>query len=384
MVQAPLTNAPRSLQIGVGVLALGAGVLLLYWGRTFFITVIIASIIAFLLDPVVELFTRLRLPRSVASFLVCSISLMALYLTGLGLYTESLAMVAELPAYGERINELVEGAANRVDSFEKGIYQALMPKRFQEQNTAAQEAAAGARNTKKKGPAAGALTPAAPPEVRVRAEPTSLVSYVYQYLSSAFPVLLMASFVPFLVYFLLSWRDHLRAQFLSLFEGTERHLADRAWAGVGRMVRAYVIGNALLGIFLAVASSALFASVKLPYWIVVGPISGFLSLVPYIGLPLALIPPMISALPVFRDPTIYLFLGVSVSLLHLIALNLLYPKFVGARVHLNPLAATIALMFWSMLWGGIGLLLAIPVTAAIKALCDNVSTLKPYGRLLGD
>jgi predicted PurR-regulated permease PerM len=386
MVEAPLTNAPRSLQLGVSVLALGAAVLLLYWGRTFFITVIIASIIAFLLDPVVELFTRMRLPRSVASFLVCSISLMFLYLAGLGLYTESLAMVAELPAYGERINELVEGAANRVDSFEKGIYQALMPKRFQEQVAAQEAAASGARNTKKKGPAATTQTPPAapPPEVRVRPEPTSLVSYVYQYLSSAFPVLLMASFVPFLVYFLLSWRDHLRAQFLSLFEGTERHLADRAWAGVGRMVRAYVIGNALLGIFLAVASSALFASVKLPYWIVVGPISGFLSLVPYIGLPLALIPPMISALPVFRDPAIYLFLGVSVSLLHLVALNLLYPKFVGARVHLNPLAATIALMFWSMLWGGIGLLLAIPVTAAIKALCDNVSTLKPYGRLLGD
>lgn len=386
MVEAPLTNAPRSLQIGVSVLALGAAVLLLYWGRTFFITVIIASIIAFLLDPVVELFTRMRLPRSVASFLVCSISLMFLYLAGLGLYTESLAMVAELPAYGERINELVEGAANRVDSFEKGIYQALMPKRFQEQAAAQEAAVAGARNTKKKGPSvAGQTTPAAPPpEVRVRPEPTSLVTYVYQYLSSAFPVLLMASFVPFLVYFLLSWRDHLRAQFLSLFEGTERQLADRAWAGVGRMVRAYVIGNSLLGIFLAVASSALFASIKLPYWIVVGPISGFLSLVPYIGLPLALIPPMISALPVFRDPTIYLFLGVSVSLLHLVALNLLYPKFVGARVHLNPLAATIALMFWSMLWGGIGLLLAIPVTAAIKALCDNVSTLKPYGRLLGD
>src|SRR6185503_6645298 len=165
------------------------------------------------------------------SFLVCSISLMFLYLAGLGLYTESLSMVAELPAYGERINELVEGAANRVDSFEKGIYQALMPKRFQEQ-TAQEAAVAGARNTKKKGPAvAGQTTPAAPPpEVRVRAEPTSLVSYVYQYLSSAFPVLLMASFVPFLVYFLLSWRDHLRAQFLSLFEGPERHLADRAWA----------------------------------------------------------------------------------------------------------------------------------------------------------
>ncbi len=373
--------------MSVGVLALGAGVLLLYWGRTFFITVIIASIIAFLLDPMVEFFGRLRLPRSVASFVVCSISLMILYLAGVGIYTEGLKMLADLPAYGERINELVEGAANRVDSFEKGIYQAVMPKRFQDPVAPpAQDAAAGgARNAKKKGGAAVTPVPAAPPpEVRVRPEQTSLVTYAYQYLSSAYPVLLMASFVPFLVYFLLSWRDHLRSQFLSLFEGAERHLADRAWAGVGQMIRAYVIGNFLLGIFLAGCSSALFASVKLPYWIVVGPISGFLSLVPYIGLPLALAPPMIAALPAFRDPTVYLFLGVSVSLLHLFALNLLYPKFVGARVHLNPLAATIALMFWSMLWGGIGLLLAIPVTAAIKALCDNVSTLKPYGRLLGD
>jgi predicted PurR-regulated permease PerM len=45
---------------------------------------------------------------------------------------------------------------------------------------------------------------------------------------------------------------------------------------------------------------------------------------------------------------------------------------------------TIALMFWGMLWGGIGLLLAIPLTAAIKAIFDNVASLQHYGRLLGD
>ena len=53
-------------------------------------------------------------------------------------------------------------------------------------------------------------------------------------------------------------------------------------------------------------------------------------------------------------------------------------------MHLNPLAVTIALMLWGMLWGGIGLILAIPITAGIKAICDNVSSLKSYGRLLGD
>jgi predicted PurR-regulated permease PerM len=136
-------------------------------------------------------------------------------------------------------------------------------------------------------------------------------------------------------------------------------------------------------LLLSVASSILFAAVRLPYWQVVGPLSGFLSLIPYIGMPMALIPPMVAALPK-GDPALYLFLLVCVGLLHLFALNLLYPKFVGSRVHLNPLAVTIALMLWGMLWGGIGLILAIPITAGIKAVCDNVSSLKPYGRLLGD
>ena len=150
------------------------------------------------------------------------------------------------------------------------------------------------------------------------------------------------------------------------------------------IVRAYVIGNFLLGIFLSVASGIFFASVGLPYWLLVAPISGFLSLVPYIGLPLAMVPPLIAALPASAQPALYLLLAAGVALLHLFAINLLYPKFVGSRVHLNPLVVTVALMFWGMLWGGIGLVLAIPLTAAVKAVCDNVSSLQPYGRLLGD
>jgi predicted PurR-regulated permease PerM len=67
-----------------------------------------------------------------------------------------------------------------------------------------------------------------------------------------------------------------------------------------------------------------------------------------------------------------------------LALNLLYPKVVGSRVHLNPLVVTVALMFWATLWGAAGLMLAIPITAGIKAVCDNVESLQPYGKLLGD
>ena len=50
----------------------------------------------------------------------------------------------------------------------------------------------------------------------------------------------------------------------------------------------------------------------------------------------------------------------------------------------RPLAVTVALMFWGLLWGGAGLVLAIPVTAGMKAVFDNVAGLEVYGRLLGD
>jgi predicted PurR-regulated permease PerM len=381
------SSTRNSTQVGVGILALGAAIALLYFGRIFFVTVIIASMIAFLLDPAVEFFMKLRLPRGLASFVVCSIGLIFLYLAGLGIYTEAVNIVDDLPAYGDRINEIVDNVAGRAERIEQGLYRTVVPRRFRPPEQAVAEPTEPARPAARGKKKAAAPSPPETneiPEVRIRQEPTSLVNYVSTYLSSFYNVVLMASFVPFLVYFLLSWRDHIRSRYLYLFEGENREAAARAWEGVGDMVRTYVIGNFLLGLLLSVASVLLFAAVKLPYTFVVGPISGFLSLVPYIGLPLAMIPPMMAALPASREPAMYLFLALSVALLHLLALNLLYPKFVGARVHLNPLVVTIALMFWGILWGGIGLLLAIPLTAAIKAACDNIHGLQPYARLLGD
>jgi len=268
-----------------------------------------------------------------------------------------------------------------MERIENDLSRSLVPRRFQPQPPIP-----AVEDTKTRGKKKQIELPSAPAvqEVRIQPEQTPLFTYAYTYLSEYYSALLMASFVPFLVYFLLSWRDHLRSRYLLLFEGENRDSAAEVWHGLGDMVRAYVIGNFMLGLLLTIASGLLFASVKLPYWLVVAPVSGFLSLVPYIGLPLAVVPPVVAALPASKDPAIYLFLTLSVAVLHLLALNLLYPEFVGARVHLNPLVVTIALMFWGTLWGGIGLLLAIPMTAALKALCDHVPSLKPYGRLLGD
>jgi predicted PurR-regulated permease PerM len=199
-----------------------------------------------------------------------------------------------------------------------------------------------------------------------------------------YDVLLLASFVPFLVYFMLSWREHMYRGFLHLFADRSRQVAARSLEGIATMARAFVVGNFVLGLLLAAASTAVFWLFSLPYPLLVGPLSGFLSLVPYLGLPLALLPPLLAALAVYKTMASYLIISLIVAVFHLLAMNLLYPKIVGPRVHLNPLVATVALMFWATLWGTAGLVLAIPLTAGIKAVCDNVERLQPYGRLLGD
>src|SRR5712671_5003855 len=107
-VVAPGTVTQKSLQVGVGILAAGAAVALLYYGRVFFITVIIASMIAFLLDPLVLIFMKLRMPRGLSSFVVCSIALVFLYLAGVGLYLQGQQITEDLPAYGARISEMVD------------------------------------------------------------------------------------------------------------------------------------------------------------------------------------------------------------------------------------------------------------------------------------
>ncbi len=374
----PTASAHKPANASATILALAAAVALLYFGRVFLITLIIAVIIAFLLDPVVMMFVKLRLPRPLASFAVCSISVAVVYLMGLALFTEFAGLAEDLPTYSQRINTLVDSVATRVDQMEKTTYELVVPKRFQPPDPSL----AAAKTSRKRRPDPSIPPPI--PEVRIHADPKPIWTYLYGYMASFYDVLLMASFVPFLVYFMLSWRDHLRRSFLYLFDGPNRHMAGRAWEGVAEMARGYVLGNFVLGLIVSVISCAFFFSIQLPYWPIVGPVSSFLSLVPYVGMPLAIVPPILAGLATYDEPGMYFIIAIVVAVLHLIAMNLLYPKVIGSRVHLNPLVVTVALMFWGTLWGAIGLLLAIPITAAVKAVCDNVSSLQGYGKLLGD
>ena len=380
--------AQEARHIALPILALGVVIAILYLGRLFFITSLIALTIAFILEPFVALLMRIRFPRSLASFVVCSFALALLYVIGLGAYSQLAGLYDELPKYGQRIGELVDGVQQKISGMEEQTYKVLVPARQRQEEERRKQMEQAAIAAAKKGKRGAAVQPPAPqpgaiPEVRIHEESTPIGDYIYSRLSSLYQVLLMASFIPFLVYFMLSWRDHINRSFLQFFHGEDRLVAARSVQGIADMVRAFVVGNFVLGLLLAVISSTLFWALHVPYPMLVGPLSGFMSLVPYIGLPLAMIPPLFAALPLNAVP-IYVLVVMTVAMLHLVALNVLYPKIVGSRVHLNPLVVTFSLMIWGFLWDAPGLLLAIPLTAGIKAVCDNVKGLRPFGKFLGD
>ena len=160
------------------------------------------------------------------------------------------ALYEDLPAYGQRIGDIVDGVRLKIQDVEDAPTAWCFP------------AGSGSRTRSGKAPSRQPPNrqerpkPRRPPMPAVRHPPKcgftksarpSAIS-LFRQLSSFYQILLMASFVPFLVYFMLSWRDHFNRSFLQFFHGEDRLVAARSLEGVAEMVRAFVVGNFLLGL----------------------------------------------------------------------------------------------------------------------------------------
>jgi predicted PurR-regulated permease PerM len=371
------------------VIAGGVALAILYWARVIFITTIIAVIIALILEPFVSILVRLRFPRSLATLSVGVVAGLVFYFSGLAASRQLSGIVNDVPSFKENLSSFIGRVSDRLQVVEDSAARVLIPARKPEVPPVPNAPPPNAsRNRKKSAPAGPPVPDPAPPgaipEVRIHEDRNPIVTYIYSSLGTVYEFLLMASFVPFLVFFMLSWRDHIYRSFLRFFDGPDRIAASRTLEGVAEMARAFVVGNFLIGVLLASVSWAAFKIIHVPYPFLAGLLSGFLSLVPYAGLPLAFVPPVLAVIASGDRTSSVFFAFLIVLTLHLTAMNVLYPKIVGARVHLNPLVVTFSLMFWGFLWDAAGLVLAIPITAGIKAVCDNVAGLRPYGRFLGD
>jgi predicted PurR-regulated permease PerM len=348
-----LRGSVQTTVIAQFVIAIAAAVGLIYLLKLVLVTILLAALLAFALDPVVVALAKVRVPRAAGS----AIALLLLVAFSLALifffYNRAIDFLEELPRFSATIRANLGKLQAEADKIESST-RSLMPE------------------GKGKKP------------IPVQVQQSSglgdlLASGAGQFVDVALAI----SFVPFLIYFMLSWKSHIHSATLAVFPKEKRLVAFRTIGRISEMVRSFIVGNLFVGLLNAVASTVIFGYVHLPYFYFLGAISAFAGLVPYLGVFFALLAPVAAGMGVLTK-TQMLIVIVSVILLHVVTMNVLYPKVIGRRLRLNPLAVALSLLFWAWIWGAFGLILAVPLMGSTKIICDYIEPLQGLGDWLGD
>ncbi len=346
---------PNTTTASIRIIAAATVIAACYVASSVIITLICSIFIAFVLDPVVQLTERIKCPRWLGAIAIVLLALGFLSLLGFLVYGRLVEFIADIPILSARIQEIIARILQPLESLElrgNAIFSRQAP---------------------------------FVPTVRVEAE-SGWEQYIFRGIGSIYTAAFTVMFIPFLVFFMLTSKHQLWRVVVNLFRPEQQKVAEGVIRGISHMTREYILGNIIVALLSSFALVPVFYLVGVRYALLVAPLCAFLNLIPYIGVALALLLPLLLLLinPAMTTPTPFVVITVAVVLIHFLAVNLLTPKLVGHRVKLNPLAVTVALMFWGWLWGAVGLIIAIPLTAAIKAVCDNVEGLKPFGSVLGE
>ncbi|MGE5111923.1 MAG: AI-2E family transporter [Acidobacteriaceae bacterium] len=334
------------------VLATAAVLTLMYFAKPVLIITLVSVLLAFILAPIVDACDRAHLPRwfgsAVAVLVLIFVSYMLMYFS----YNRAISFLEDLPKYSERFRETLIRVRQSTEKIQKTA-ERVLPQSPEDRNA-----------------------------VQVK-QTTNWVDRLTQQAGTVTEIVLLIGFIPFLTYFMLSWQEHFRSSTVMLFKLEHRNTAYVTLGLISAMIRSFIVGNLVVGIFISTISMIVFGALHLPYFYFLGVISGFLSLIPYLGVVLALVPPIAAGIGQINSEQILVII-LTVLGLHLFALNVLYPKIIGKRLQLNPLAVTLALLFWGWLWGAMGLILAVPITAAMKIVFDHVEGIRPWGAWLGE
>jgi AI-2 transport protein TqsA len=334
------------------VVVIALTVTFFYFASSLCITLLLASFLAILVEPLVAGLEKLHLPRSASAALVIVLGMILVSATLYVFYDRATAFIDTLPQYAGKIRNAIEPVTKRIQ-------------RMQEN--------------------AGKLNPAPAtkkaPEVRVSDTPT-WPSYLARGVGSVSGAIVIAGVVPFLMFFMLVRKKHIYDWLCTTF-GTTTDV-PKFVSRVSRMVRGFAGGNLILGSVMAVVTIGVLLAIGMQGAVALGMASGFLNLIPFLGVVLASIVPLLAATLQFSTAGPFLIIGLTVVSLHLLSANLLIPKFIGSRVNIGPVAATVGMLFWSWVWGAIGLLLAAPLTAFVKLVADCHPALLPISNLLAE
>ena len=320
----------------------------LYFARPFLLPLVVATILNFLLSPVVRGLGRLHVPMPIGAALVI-LALLGIVALGIERLSGPAAeWLRKTPQGVERIEQRVRGleAAQKVEE------------------EVAELSGDGTAGT---------------PEVTVRGGTWTgaLLSRTQAFLGSAVVVLI-------LLYFLLASGDFFLRKLIRVLPRLEDkrravEIARQTELHISTYLSTVTLINAALGLAVGTAMWA----VGMPNPALWGVVAGLLNYVPYLGSLVTLALITIASILTFEDTSRAIVAPLLYFAINFAEGYFLTPTIMGRRLTLNPVVVFVGLVFWGWLWGVPGALIAVPLMAMLKILCDHIEPLSPIGEFLG-
>jgi len=328
----------------------------------------LAILLSFALAPLVTLLERRKVPRAAAVVLSLVISLGALSVVGYIVQDQLNALIDRLPSYEKNMLAKVKILSPSGES------------RYQKATDVVTRVASELDK-----PALGAGAAPEVQEVRIVEQP-SLTKKLEGAVGPIVEPLAIGSFVLILTLFMLTTRDDLRDRMVQIFGGNRVSVTTRTLEEVGARISRYLGMFALVNSTFGLVVGLGLWAIGLPYAALWGFLAAGLRFVPYLGPATAFALPLIFSIAHSEGGTWRETLLVAglFGTLEVVANSFLEPIVYGKTTGVSALGLLVAAMFWTWLWGALGLLLSTPMTVCLAVLGKVVPQLRVFGTLLGE
>lgn len=334
------------------ILALSGLTLFAYFASPILVPLVAALFFAFLLSPLVNLLRRLQVPHAVAVTVVMIFFLILFFLAGWWGTTQIAQLAGDLPRYQDSLVKAVAELSKRLPPW----VSAHLPFLKDPQSWLP------------------TFTPA---------EVGKFTQFAFRGIGSAATFLGSVFLVYFLTFFMLLDKQTIQKRLTFFFGQENRATTAGILEKINRSISGFLIVKALLSIGVGIVLTIGFIFLRVPLPFLWGPLAAILNWIPYLGSLLALILTAGATLAAhgltWQIPVLVAFF----VLVQTLEGNIIGPKILETKIDLNPMAVLLSAIFWAWIWGFAGALLAIPITAAFKVICDHVEALQPFGILLG-
>ncbi len=350
----------------------------LYWAQTIFIPVALAVFLTVLLAPLVAVLQRRGLRRLPSVLLVVMLAAAVLG-GGVWLVTVQVTSLAgEVPKYTENIKVKVKLLRHLGQGSVTSRLETMIQDITGEWNRPA-------GSPKGKAPDKPAVaTSEKPTAVMLEPETPTWLTRIPAVLSSLLATLGSLALSLVLVVFMLLKREDLRNRLIRLVSQGQITVMTKALDDAGQRISRFLLMQLIVNATVGLSVGLGLLAIRVQYAFLWGFLAAVFRYVPYIGVWIAAVPPIILSVAMFEgwvQPLLVVGLFLTIELL---AGNVAEPRLYGRSIGVSEVALLVAAAFWAFLWGPIGLVLSSPLTVCLVVLGKYVPQLKFLDVLLGD